>query len=335
VGSRRRGAALLGLAVSLVAVAVLAARVDGRAVWAAMAGARVPVLLLSLVTKAAGFVFLSARSRTLFLRFRRWPLSGFLAAHLLGFGGNVVLPLRMGELLRVDELARRTALGRSICLGAVVIERGLDSLWVLALAVALPAFATLDLGFPTLVASLLVFIALALAAAAWLGARPERIVALAGRIGRRFGERAGAWSERVVGGFASGLSMVGSARRFVGASWWTLCYWASGIVGVELWLRAFDLALPWYASTVVIVFLAVGSALPAAPGFVGTYDLAAVTALSLFGVETSRATALAVTGHFISTVPATLVALAMFFGRIRGFAAAPAVDGSEARRGGG
>ena len=316
---RRRNAAVLGLVVSAAAVALLARKVDARVLWSALAGASFPVLLLTLVAKAASFVFLAARSRTLFSRFGRWPLGGFVAAHLLGFGGNVVLPLRLGELLRVDELARRTGLARSVCLGAVVVERALDSLWLLALAVALPTFAALDLAPPALVGLLLACFGLGLGAAAWLGAYPRAVVAIARGVGRRFGERAASWAERVAGGFASGLSMAGSARRLAVASLWTLGYWLSGIAGVEIWARAFGLHLPWYASSVVIVFLAIGAALPAAPGFVGTYDFAAVTAFGLFGVTTSRATAVAVTGHFVSTVPATVVALAMFFGRIRGY----------------
>ena len=324
---RRRNAVLIGVAVSAIAVAVLAARVDSGKLWAALARASLPLLLLSLVTKAIGFGFLAARTRSLFSRFHQWPLSDLLAAHLLGFGGNVVLPLRLGELLRVDELARRTSLARSVCLGAVVVERSLDSIWILALAIGLPAFAALDLPLPALVVALLAGFVLALAVAAWLGAHPQRVVALAGRVGRRFGERAGAWSERTAEGFVSGLSMVGSVRRVALASLWTMGYWLSSIVGVEIWLWAFGLALPWYASSVVVVFLALGAALPAAPGYVGTYDLAAVTGLVLLGVGSNVAAAVAIAGHFISTVPATLLALVMFFGRIRGYAgSAPPAD---------
>ena len=318
-----------------MAIALIARKVDARALWSALAGAALPVLALSLATKAAGFVFLAARSRTLFSRFGRWPLGGFVAAHLLGFGGNVVLPLRLGELLRVDELARRTDLARSVCLGAVVVERALDSLWLLALAIALPAFAALDLAPPALVVLMLIGFGLGLAAAAWLGAHPQAVVAIARSLGRRFGERAASWSERVIGGFASGLSMAGSVRRLAVASVWTLGYWSSGIVGVEIWERAFGLDLPWFASSVVVVFLAIGAALPAAPGFVGTYDLAAITALGLFGVVASRATAVAVAGHFVSTVPAAIVALAMFFGRIRSYLGSASTAEAGARPGAG
>jgi len=283
-------------------------------------------LILSLVTKAVGFAFLAARSRTLFACFGRWGIAPFARAHLIGFGGNILFPLRLGEVLRVGELARGTGVATTSCLGIVVVERGLDLLWLLIFALLLPTLATLDLPLPSTLAASLAAAMLGLATAAWLSSRPDTLGRWVGRVGRAAGPRIGARMEQAAAGFASGLAAIASPLRFLIASLWTLGYWCTGAFGIALWLHAFGLPLPWFAAPTVLVFIAVGVALPAAPGYVGTYHAFAIGGLALFGVETTRAAAVAITGHFLATVPFALLAILLFFDRLHRVAHASTAD---------
>ena len=83
-------------------------------------------------------------------------------------------------------------------------------------------------------------------------------------------------------------------------------YWLISLTGVWLWFQAFSLHLPWTAPLVVAVYLAFGTLLPSAPGFVGTYHLAATAALVILGVDENIAVSVAVAGHFMAFVPWTL-----------------------------
>lgn len=319
----------LGLAISALCLALLARRADWQELGDALRKARLSILLATLVPKALSFVCLAGRSRALFRRFGHWRLASFTRAHLLGFGGNVVLPLRLGELLRWRELGRLTGCEAASVAAVLGVERGLDLVWLLVLAALLPAFVTLDLPLPATVSASLFAAALALAFAAWLGGRPEAVARMAAAIGRRGGGRIGAVGERLARGFASGLGVLASPRRLAAASAWTLGYWLCGMAGVALWIEAFDLQLPWTAAPVVIVLLALGAAVPAAPGYVGTYHVAAVAGLTLFGIDRNQALAVAVAGHFFATVPAALLAVVLFFDRLR-TGATPAAPGGLA-----
>jgi uncharacterized membrane protein YbhN (UPF0104 family) len=94
-------------------------------------------------------------------------------------------------------------------------------------------------------------------------------------------------------------------------------------------IHAFDLSLPVEAPLVLWVFLAAGSALPSAPGYVGVYQAAAVWALSLFSVSAPTAVAVAtvlqITTFAVALVlagPGVAIALKRFlFGRSRSNAA--------------
>jgi hypothetical protein len=67
---------------------------------------------------------------------------------------------------------------------------------------------------------------------------------------------------------------------------------------------------------VLLVFLAFGAALPAAPGFIGTWDYFFVLGLALFGVARETATAVALTGHAVAIIPFTVAAGALLPGEL-------------------
>jgi len=94
-------------------------------------------------------------------------------------------------------------------------------------------------------------------------------------------------------------------------------------------IRAFHFAVPFTAALVVFIFIGFGTALPQAPGMVGTYQYACVLALGLFGVAESDAFAYGLVLNAIqlgTLVAQGLVALATSgtsIGEIRRASAAP------------
>ena len=74
-------------------------------------------------------------------------------------------------------------------------------------------------------------------------------------------------------------------------------------------LLAFKLDLPYEAPLVLWVFLAAGSALPSAPGYVGLYQLAAVWTLSLYSIEPALSVAVATILQLTTLATATILAI--------------------------
>jgi hypothetical protein len=61
-----------------------------------------------------------------------------------------------------------------------------------------------------------------------------------------------------------------------------------------LFLGAFEWSLPIHAAMTVGVLLAIGSMLPAAPGYIGIYQIACLLALGPYGIGESAALAYSV-----------------------------------------
>ena len=99
-----------------------------------LVGVSVPIHLLTLWVRALRWRHLTnavcATSRGALFR-----------ATAVGALANNVFPLRIGEVVRAFHLARETSAGTAALFGTVVLERGIDGIAVVALALVIFAFA--------------------------------------------------------------------------------------------------------------------------------------------------------------------------------------------------
>jgi uncharacterized membrane protein YbhN (UPF0104 family) len=81
------------------------------------------------------------------------------------------------------------------------------------------------------------------------------------------------------------------------------------IISYRALLSAFGLNLPWTAPFCILGIAAVGVSIPAAPGFVGTYQLFVQAALAIYGIPKPVGLALSVVAHAINLVFVALMGL--------------------------
>lgn len=274
-------------------------------------GVNLAILSLTIVTKGTGFVFMALRARVLFGPIHDYRFGEMFKAILVGFAGNNLLPFRAGELLKVGYLSRVGRTSPSTCLAVVVTERLIDTFCMLLLFLAATPLAVVEVENT---------LALALTASVVVGAvgfvimvarYPEVFIGLAERGVRPLGAAAADKLTPLMNRFIGGLAALRSARAVATVMLLSLGTWAMWLTGIRIWMWAFDLHLPWYAPLVVVSFVAFGSFLPSAPSGVGTYHYFCSRAFSLMGVGPHLATSLAFVGHAASTLPWTLISLAV------------------------
>lgn len=242
----------------------------------------------------------------LWLRVWRWKSmfssgtrpSGRSAFHafVLGAFGNCVLPGRLGDLMRAGLIARDIpAMGISGALATVVLEKVMDGLAVLVLLALALWFAPLPVW---LVQAGLVTAAVFLFALALLFVMARRVTK---QVGPRKPGLAGLSRRRPIAvlyrlahKFTVGLEVVTSIRQLVVLLLFSVLIWSAESLIVYLSFQLFDIGLPPVAALVTIVYLTVGTMLPAAPGFIGTYQFFVISALALYGVAESAGLALSI-----------------------------------------
>ena len=222
----------------------------------------------------------------------------------VGYMGNAVLPARGGELLRIFLLAGRSSARRREILGSILSERLLDavSLALLFIVLTFLGIARSPLGDRPAVVALVALAAGIAAVAGYLALR---------RRGRF--ERFAATVRPVV---RSSRPLLGRAGALLGAA--TLGVWL--IEGVIFWLvaQSLDLHVSLAEGCSLLVLTSFMSLIPAAPGYVGTFDAAVIFGLKALDVTGGQAVAYALLVRFVLFFPVTVAGLAILVARYGG-----------------
>jgi len=236
----------------------------------------------------------------------------------IGYAANNVLPARLGELVRAHYVGDREGVSRSTALGTIVVERVID----FAALAAIAAGALVILGVRG-----------DLASAVWLGVLVA-VVLVAGLVVALVGhrlpgfDRAARAAERyprvraLVETFRAGLATAGRPRTMIPALVLTLLAWILTTVTFAAGAQAVGIQLAWSQAALLAAGVNLVTAIPSGPGFVGTWELAAVRILALFGVASDTAFAFALLVH-VSTLAVTTIIGAASFLRIGWLPPAP------------
>jgi uncharacterized protein (TIRG00374 family) len=260
---------------------------------------------------------------TLLIRAQRWrvflqgvgvpPLRPLVSATNIGFLANMVLPLRIGEVVRPVLLSRRANLPLSGVLASVLLERIFDMFTILFLFGVSASLVTVSdqvrrwgwmlCGLAATVAAVIVLI------------RVQERLAL--RIARRISDllpaRVGEPAYSFALGFVQALEMLDSPIAYLRAFAWSLYLWVAIAVVYALGIWAFHLDVPLLRGALVVTTLvAIAVSVPSAPGFIGAFQLGCVLSLRIFDVPDSPALAYSIVVHltqFVGCIAAGLYSM--------------------------
>src|SRR3954468_8301099 len=235
---------------------------------------------------------------------------------LVGYMGNNVLPVRGGELLRVGLLGNRTTARRREILSSVIAERLLDAAVLAAMFAVLTWANVADAPAGQTPAAVA---AIALVAAA---------IALASYLALRRRGYFHALHEKI-GPFVRSLRLFAHVEGLLLAGLTVLAWCGEGLT-LLLIGRSLGLDLHILDTLQIIVLASLFAAIPAAPGYAGTFDAGLVLGLKAVGVTGGTAVGFVVLARFVMFVPVTLVGLFLLLHTYGGFKRAR--DGAEEER---
>lgn len=209
---------------------------------------------------------------------RAWPIFSSMS---LGILMDLILPGKVGELLRAHLVGSKTDLSRSKIFGTIVLERLFDLSTVIAIsAIAIPFFGLKNnLLAESLVLSGFILGGLISFLALFLFARSRLYSLIHYFLPEKISEKVVPLLENL----SQGVLSVSHWRQSLLALAGTILMWSSYIVGFMLLLFAvpFEPPAPYYTAFVLLLLTAIGVALPTVPGGMGIYEYAAFLALSI------------------------------------------------------
>jgi uncharacterized membrane protein YbhN (UPF0104 family) len=312
------------LAAAAALIALFLRNVDLRRVGADIVRARPEWLALAVATMVANLAIRAIRWRYLLEPLGPTTFGEAFRATAVGFAASSVLPARAGEVIRPYYLAMQTRHDRGDRLTAtgafatIIVERLLDVVTVLVLLASYVFVFGRDVGHanPARFAALKWTAAAAgLGALAALGALfvlagdPARLGRALERLERVGSSAVAALAARVAERFARGLAVIRRPGRLIVALAWSFPLWLCISLGIWAVTVAFQLAVPFTGSFLMIALLALGVAVPT-PGFVGGFHAAVrYGATVFFGASDEAAVGAAIVLHVVSIGPALLLGL--------------------------
>jgi uncharacterized protein (TIRG00374 family) len=312
------------LAIALALIGLFLYNVNLWGVLSAITRARPGWLALSLSTTILNLAIRALRWKFLLEPLGATTFANSFRATAVGFAANAVLPARAGEVIRPYFLARqapRDPEGRMTATGAfatIILERLLDTITVLVLLASLVFIFGKDLagvnptGFAVVKwagASAAVVSIAALIVLFLLAGDPERLGRAMTRLERVVPSKLAGLIAGVAEKFARGLGAIRRPGRALAALAWSFPLWLSICLGIWSMAQAFQFAIPFTGSFLLLALLTLGVTVPT-PGAVGGFHEAfRVGATMFYGAPDDAAVGAAIVLHLFSIGPSLILGL--------------------------
>lgn len=255
------------------------------------------------------FYWLRAVRWGLLLRpYRRLSASVLFPSVMVAYAGNTLLPLQLGELIRVYIVSKRHEIAQSSLATSIVLERVFDVAALLIIIAASPLVR--ERTPPMVLAAELVLSWIAFATLVFVVTYvffTPVVLRVTAKVTARLPERLRHRIVRIIENGAVGLEALRQPRLLLAALGISILQW--GLMGICVWLSvvALSLDVPIAATAVLLVFVVVAVTIPSSPGYIGSIQLAFALALAPFGVSVEAALAASVFYHLLAYVTVILL----------------------------
>lgn len=299
---------LLGIGISAFFLYFVAQQVNN---WPAL-GRSLSTANYWYVLPALGVYFFGVWLRAIRWRFLLQPIKTIGVSRLfpvvvIGYMANDVLPARLGEAVRAYVLGEREDVSKSATLATILVERLFDGIVMLLFMALVGLTFPFDEGLQQIfrITSgifLLALIGFVIAASA-KGLALRLLDALLRPLPSAVGARLADFAHR----FLDGLDVLRSPSLVMATLVLTAGAWLAEAAMYFLISLGFGLPLGFLAYLLTTAVANLGTMVPSAPGYIGTFEALATRSLALFGADPNVALSYVIVLHVALLVPVTLL----------------------------
>jgi uncharacterized protein (TIRG00374 family) len=274
--------------------------------WSSLAGSfgriRFGWVGLAVANSLLGVFLLGARWRILLRPRSDISHGAVFRMNILSQYTNIVMPARLGEVVRIYLGSKYPNLSAGYVLGTLGAEKLLDLFIFAGLWLSVPFFLRFRQAGPGVGLTVL-FFAASVSVFVFIATRPgmvSRAIRFAARPAPRvYRDRVCRWADQAVEAFGP----LREPRRVASILALTVVLILNQLVTNYLAFLASGLVLSFQAALLVLLALQAGAIPPSLPGKIGVYEYAVILALSAFAVPSEPALFCAVVLHLVVYVP--------------------------------
>jgi len=265
----------------------------------------------------------------LLLPIQKLPTKSLFDATMIGYFGNNVLPLRMGEILRAYVISNNYKISTSKILGTLVVDRILDLLALMVFAIFF-VFNSDLLNIPQWAITLSIILTVILfGSLIYVGGKNPDWSSIKERR-KVFNSNIGSKIFDIFANLISGLAVLKQTPKKFGVYSFILVLWGLYYLSFVFMVKAVGLNLSMMDVGVLYVVLTIAISIPAAPGYVGTYHAVCVATLTnLYSIDLAASQAFAIVSHAIVFIPFVIVGAIIFVKNSLNFSKLKSLEISE------
>ncbi|MFA5858330.1 MAG: lysylphosphatidylglycerol synthase transmembrane domain-containing protein [Elusimicrobiota bacterium] len=281
---------IFGIAISCVFLYLIFRKTDLQQIFSLILAAKWGFVLLSLVLTVVSLYIRSYRWQVLLKEHHVIPRRSCMESICIGLTTNNLLPFRLGDLTQAYVLAKRNSLSKSLVLSTVVVERLCDLVFPLVVITA-SSVVILAPG-SNLVFAFLVVIPIGLLFLFIAKGQVKNIVSFI------FSKTQ--YSERIVravDNFYAGFKVFRTWQNSLLVTFYTLVLWTCYSLMSYCILLAVRIDLSLLKVIWVQAVTAMSVVIPSSPGYIGTWEFFAQSALQVLGVNKELGLTFAILSH--------------------------------------
>lgn len=239
----------------------------------------------------------------IFLRSLRWKLlfikelkiNDLYQSQLIGYMGNNIFPLRLGEILKAFFLEKKSKISKYEIIGTVILERVLDLIGLILLFLILLNFSIIEFlstSYLKIIYLILIFVLISI----MISFNLYRL--------KKYSFNSNFF--KILRDVVSGFSII-SKSNFLLSIFYTMLIWFSYILVVYLVQKSMYLNLTLIQCILLLFLSSLALIVPSLPGNIGTFEGSVVYTLLLFGIKDDFGFAFIL--HAVSFIPYTLLGL--------------------------
>jgi hypothetical protein len=233
----------------------------------------------------------------------------------IGYMGNNIYPARAGEVLRAVVLKRREGVPISASLATIIVEKFFDAVVMLGFVfVNLPELAGLkgSSGFVGNIQQVAIFgtiLAFVILVIFLLAAMFPLVTARFGQwfIDRLMPKRFRQQTSGIMNKFLDGLASLRSPANILMVFLTSVVIWLLETGKYWFVMHAFNFHVSFFALMLMNGIVNLITIIPAAPGYIGTFDASGIAVLTAYGVDQAVAAGYTIVLHVALWLPITLL----------------------------
>lgn len=239
-------------------------------------------------------------------------ISPLFDATMIGYFGNNVLPLRMGELLKAYVVSNKFQLSTSKILGTLIVDRILDLIALVVFAIFfLFNSSLLNISQWIVIVSIIITI-IVFSGLIYLGRKKPDSEKIKQKY-TVFNSKIGSKLFHILSNLFSGLTVLNKTPKKFGVYGFITVLWFFYFLSFVFMAMAVNLPLKLMDIGVLYVMLTIAISIPAAPGYVGTYHATCVAVLTNFyNIDIAASQAFAIISHATVFIPFVVVGAIIF-----------------------